>query len=79
MLSAMTMSEQENTGTVKWFSMKKGFGFIETESGEEVFVHFSSITGKGYRVLEPGDKVTFEKIPGPKGNQALHVVISKPQ
>jgi cold shock protein len=77
MQSAVIMSGQENTGTVKWFSMKKGFGFIETESGEEVFVHFSSITGRGYRVLEPGDKVSFEKIPGPKGNQAFHVVIHK--
>ncbi len=68
-----------DTGQVKWFSVKKGFGFIETDSGEEVFVHFSSIAGKGYRVLEAGDKVQFEKVPGPKGNQALHVVVLKPQ
>ncbi len=68
-----------DSGKVKWFSVKKGFGFIETDSGEEVFVHFSSISGKGYRVLEPGDKVQFEKIPGPKGNQAFHVVVLKPQ
>jgi cold shock protein len=68
-----------DTGVVKWFSTKKGFGFIETEGGEDVFVHFSSITGKGYRVLEPGDKVSFEKVEGPKGHQALHVVLLKPQ
>jgi CspA family cold shock protein len=73
------VDSEENTGTVKWFSQKKGFGFIETEGGEEVFVHFSSITGKGYRVLEAGTRVRFEKIPGPKGNQAFHVEILKPQ
>jgi cold shock CspA family protein len=42
-------------------------------------VHFSSITGRGYRVLQPGDRVSFEKVPGPKGQQALHVVVLKPQ
>ncbi|MBU0690743.1 cold shock domain-containing protein [bacterium] len=62
-----------DTGVVKWFSSKKGYGFIETESGEEIFVHYSSIQGKGYRVLETGDKVHFEKMPGPKGMQAYHV------
>ena len=64
-------------GVVKWFSIKKGFGFIETTGGEEVFVHFSSITGRGYRVLQTGDRVSFEKIPGPKGQQAFHVVVLK--
>ncbi|MBU0507628.1 cold shock domain-containing protein [bacterium] len=68
-----------STGTVKWFSMKKGFGFIEAENGEEVFVHYSSITGRGYRVLQPGDRVSFEKVPGPKGQQAFHVVVLSPQ
>jgi len=63
------------TGTVKWFSQKKGFGFIESSSGQEVFVHYSSITGRGYRVLEPGDKVQYEAVPGPKGDQAFHVVV----
>lgn len=58
---------------MKWFSQKKGYGFIETEGGEEVFVHYSSIRGRGYRVLEPGDRVQFEKVPGPKGMQAFHV------
>jgi CspA family cold shock protein len=77
MQTAIRMNNSENMGTVKWFSTKKGFGFIEAENGEEVFVHFSSITGKGYRVLEAGDRVQFEKIPGPKGNQAFHVVLLK--
>jgi CspA family cold shock protein len=62
-----------DTGTVLWFSTKKGFGFIQSSSGEEVFVHYSSITGRGYRVLQPGDKVKFEKLSGPKGSQAFHV------
>jgi CspA family cold shock protein len=77
-MTSLGTSASENTGTVKWFSTKKGFGFIEAEDGEEVFVHFSSIKGKGYRVLNAGDRVTFEKIPGPKGNQAFHVEILKP-
>ncbi|MDD5087426.1 MAG: cold shock domain-containing protein [bacterium] len=71
--------QPSSTGTVKWFSEKKGFGFIEAENGQEVFVHYSSITGKGYRVLQPGDRVSFETVPGPKGQQAFHVVVLKPQ
>lgn len=78
MTSVRSTTQNTDRGTVKWFSTKKGFGFIETEAGEEVFVHFSSITGRGYRVLEAGDKVTFEKVPGPKGNQALHVELVRP-
>lgn len=78
-MSTVRTAPPENLGVVKWFSMKKGFGFIEAEDGEEVFVHFSSITGKGYRVLNPGDRVSFEKIPGPKGNQAFHVQVLKAQ
>jgi CspA family cold shock protein len=78
-MSTLRTASAENHGTVKWFSVKKGFGFIEAEDGEEVFVHFSSITGKGYRTLNPGDRVSFEKIPGPKGNQAFHVELLKPQ
>jgi cold shock protein len=74
-----TPGQVSDTGIVKWFSSKKGFGFIETEDGEDIFVHFSSIAGKGYRVLEPGDRVSFEKVPGPKGHQAFHVVVLKPQ
>ena len=79
MQTVMPASRATDTGTVKWFSVKKGFGFIETNGGEEVFVHFSSITGKGYRVLQPGDHVSFEKVPGPKGQQAFHVVVLRPQ
>ncbi len=64
-----------DTGVVKWFSQKKGFGFIESSAGAEVFVHYSSIQGRGYRVLEPGDRVQYEAVPGPKGDQAYHVVV----
>lgn len=60
-------------GTVKWFNESKGFGFIERESGEDVFVHFSAITGEGFKTLAEGDKVTFEVTKGPKGLQAANV------
>jgi len=60
-------------GTVKWFNDSKGFGFIERENGEDVFVHFSSITGEGFKSLAEGDKVTFEVVKGPKGLQAADV------
>lgn len=63
------------TGVVKWFSQKKGFGFIESSAGAEIFVHYSSIKGRGYRVLEPGVRVKYETMPGPKGEQAFHVEI----
>jgi cold shock protein len=76
-MSVETSATTTDTGVVKWFSTKKGFGFIEIAEGEDVFVHFSSITGRGYRVLQPGDHVSFEKVPGPKGHQALHVVVLK--
>lgn len=61
------------TGTVKWFNSEKGFGFIEAEDGD-VFVHFSAITGDGYKTLEEGQKVEFEIEQGPKGPQAANVV-----
>ncbi len=61
------MKEQ---GTVKWFNSAKGYGFIQRESGEDVFVHFSAIIGNGYRSLEEGAKVSFEVKTGPKGSQA---------
>jgi CspA family cold shock protein len=64
------MKEQ---GTVKWFNAAKGYGFIQRESGEDVFVHFSSIVGNGYRSLEEGAKVSFEVKTGPKGLQAANV------
>ena len=61
------------TGTVKWFSAEKGFGFIQQEDGPDVFVHFSAITGEGYRNLEENQKVEFEVAQGDKGPQATSV------
>lgn len=61
-------------GKVKWFSAPKGYGFIECEDGQDVFVHFSAITGDGYKALEEGQKVQFEIIQGEKGPQAKDVV-----
>jgi CspA family cold shock protein len=62
------------TGKVKWFNGSKGYGFIEREGGEDVFVHFSSIQGEGYRNLEEGQQVEFSVENGPKGLQAANVV-----
>ncbi len=61
------------TGTVKWFNESKGFGFIEQESGEDVFVHFSEIQGEGFKTLNEGQAVEFELTQGPKGAQASNV------
>ncbi|HYS42401.1 MAG TPA: cold-shock protein [Geobacteraceae bacterium] len=60
-------------GTVKWFNDSKGFGFLEQENGEDVFVHFSAIAGDGFKSLAEGDRVTFEVVKGPKGLQAANV------
>ena len=60
-------------GTVKWFSNEKGFGFIEREGGDDVFVHFTAIAGEGYKSLTEGQKVEFEVVQGPKGAQAANV------
>lgn len=62
-----------NTGTVKWFNSEKGFGFITIDGGEDVFVHFSAITGDGYKSLEEGQKVEFEVVEGQRGPQAANV------
>lgn len=61
------------TGTVKWFSPEKGYGFISRSDGDDVFVHFSAIEGEGYRNLEEGQAVEFEVTQGPKGLQASSV------
>ncbi|MBI4364902.1 MAG: cold shock domain-containing protein [Candidatus Latescibacteria bacterium] len=61
------------TGRVKWFNEAKGFGFIERPGGPDVFVHYSAITGEGFRTLKEGDEVTFEVTQGPKGPQASNV------
>ena len=65
--------EERVKGTVKWFNPEKGFGFIEPESGEDVFVHFSSIVTDGFKTLEKGQKVEFEIIQGERGLQANNV------
>jgi cold shock protein len=62
-------------GTVKWFNAAKGFGFIQRESGEDVFVHFSAITMPGYRSLDEGARVEFSVKRGPKGLQAEDVTM----
>jgi CspA family cold shock protein len=62
------------TGTVKWFNDAKGFGFIEQESGPDVFAHFSAITGDGHKSLAEGQRVEFTVTQGPKGPQAENIV-----
>lgn len=63
-----------NNGTVKWFNETKGFGFISSESGDDVFVHYSSITGNGFKTLLEGDSVSFEIEEGAKGLKAVNVI-----
>ncbi|MDR4499719.1 MAG: cold shock domain-containing protein [Candidatus Scalindua sp.] len=64
-------------GTVKWFDAKKGFGFIQQEGGSDVFVHYSNISGQGFKVLEDGDPVEFDIVEGAKGLQAQNVIKSE--
>ncbi|WP_077618527.1 cold-shock protein CspD [Bacillus sinesaloumensis] len=61
-------------GKVKWFNNEKGFGFIEVEGGDDVFVHFTAIQGEGYKSLEEGQEVSFEVVEGNRGPQASNVV-----
>ncbi len=61
-------------GKVKWFSNAKGYGFIERENGEDVFVHFSALQGEGFKSLDEGQKVQFDVVQGEKGPQAANVV-----
>ena len=61
-------------GKVKWFNAEKGFGFIERENGDDVFVHFSAIQGEGFKTLEEGQDVTFDIEQGARGPQAANVV-----
>jgi CspA family cold shock protein len=63
------------TGRVKWFNNSKGYGFIEQEDGEDVFVHFSAINSDGFKSLNEGDSVQFEVTEGPKGLQAKNVTV----
>ena len=72
------MSERE-TGVVKWFDVKKGFGFIKREEGNDVFVHYSSIQGDDFRKLEEGQKVTFIVSETEKGLQAQEVAVDEGQ
>ncbi|MEA3440761.1 MAG: cold-shock protein [Chloroflexota bacterium] len=67
------MSNKEQ-GTVKWFNGSKGYGFIERDAGGDVFVHFNSIVGDGYRNLDEGQRVEFDVVEGQKGPQAQEVV-----
>jgi len=70
-LGALELSREQ--GTVKWFNGAKGYGFIQRQSGEDVFVHFSSIEAEGYKTLNEGQAVEFEVKQGPKGLQAERV------
>jgi CspA family cold shock protein len=68
------MAQQTSTGTVKWFNNTKGWGFIEQDQGEDVFVHHSGIGGTGFKTLDEGQRVRFEVFSGPKGLQARNLV-----
>jgi CspA family cold shock protein len=62
-----------NTGKVKWFNAEKGFGFIESSEGQDVFVHFSAIQSEGFKTLEEGQDVSFEIVEGNRGPQVANV------
>ena len=65
----------KQTGTVKWFNDAKGFGFISTEKGDDVFVHYTAIQGSGFKSLTEGARLEFDVVQGPKGLQAANVVV----
>jgi CspA family cold shock protein len=65
-------------GTVKWFDEKKGFGFISSADGPDIFVHYTNITGDGFRTLAEGDAVAFEVVKGEKGPKAENVIRKEP-
>ena len=65
----------QQTGTVKWFNESKGFGFIQRENGSDLFVHFRSIQGAGFKTLAEGQAVSFNEVAGQKGPQAENVVV----
>lgn len=62
------------TGIVKWFGAERGYGFIDQEDGQQVFVHYTSIVGKGFRNLEPGQSVQYDLVTSEKRKEAIHVV-----
>lgn len=62
-------------GTVKWFNAEKGYGFVTTEDGEDVFAHFTQIQKEGFRTLEEGQSVSFDVVDGQKGKQAENIVV----
>ncbi len=66
---------QQQTGTVKWFNESKGFGFIQRANGSDLFVHFRSIQGTGFKTLAEGQAVSFTEVQGQKGPQAENVVL----
>jgi cold shock protein len=70
------MAERQ-TGTVKWFNNSKGYGFIEANGGQDVFVHFRAIRGDGFKTLKDGQKVDFNMIEGQKGLQAEDVCVNQ--
>lgn len=74
MTSSTVLSDGRRHGAVKWFNSNKGFGFIQTEEGEDLFVHFSAIQSEGYRSLTDGDRVEFDVVDSNKGRQAANVV-----
>ena len=75
-IGASALREKESalaTGTVKFFNAEKGYGFISRDGAKDVFVHYSNITGSGYKTLEEGQKVEFDIAPGRKGDEAQNV------